>query len=212
MRKLCGNIMEKPVSSEFFFFSCSSIITINISQLLLLVTKFKSVFTKIAYNWSCKFSGAPSWEVSLSSGNCTVQKMKFSITDFFSKFDQICSFLWTSSHLRDKSLMELIFFIWYCRWFFLNHHLKCHRRINITCYGKTEVSFAKSLVFVNNVSYRVNSVSYRNRSIDLQQKFFTEKVIKWNFSEVSLLVTSDKYFTNEKRRLCALETTSKFCF
>ena len=148
----------------------------------------------------------------LSSGNCTVQKLKFSITDFFSKCDQICSFLWIWSHLRDKSLMELIFFIWYCRWFFLNHHLKSHRRINITCYGKTEVSFAKSLVFVNNVSYRVNSVSYRNRSIDLQQKFFTEKVIKWNFSEVSLLVTSDKYFTNEKRRLCALETTSKFLF
>ena len=53
-----------------------------------------------------------------------------------------------------------------------------HRRINITYYGKTEVSFAKSLVFFNNVSYRVNNVSYRNRSIDLQQKFFTEKVMK----------------------------------
>ena len=34
----------------------------------------------------------------------TVQKMKFSIKDFFSKCEQIRSFLW--SHLLKKSLME----------------------------------------------------------------------------------------------------------
>ena len=32
--------------------------------------------------------------------------MKFSIKDFFSKCDQICSFLWISSYLLKKSLME----------------------------------------------------------------------------------------------------------
>ena len=36
----------------------------------------------------------------------TAQKMKFSIKDFFSKFDQIRSFLWIWSHSLKKSLME----------------------------------------------------------------------------------------------------------
>ena len=33
----------------------------------------------------------------------TTQKMKFSINDFFSKFDQICSFVRIWSHLLKKS-------------------------------------------------------------------------------------------------------------
>ena len=40
----------------------------------------------------------------------TVQKMKFSINDFFSKFDQINSFLWFWSHLLKKSLIENFIF------------------------------------------------------------------------------------------------------
>ena len=40
----------------------------------------------------------------------TAQKMKFSIYDFFSKCDQISSFLWISSHLLKKSLMENFIF------------------------------------------------------------------------------------------------------
>ena len=36
----------------------------------------------------------------------TAQKMKFSIKNFFSKCDQIRSFLWIWSHLLMKSLME----------------------------------------------------------------------------------------------------------
>ena len=36
----------------------------------------------------------------------TAQKMKFSIKDFFSKCDQIRSFLWIWSHLQKKALME----------------------------------------------------------------------------------------------------------
>ena len=62
------------------------------------------------------------WELSFSSeeevvwaskgnwlmlwGTHTAQKMKFSIKDFFSKCDQICSFLLIWSHLLKKSLME----------------------------------------------------------------------------------------------------------
>ena len=37
--------------------------------------------------------------------------MKFSIKDFFSKCDQICSFLWIWSHLLKKPLMENFIFL-----------------------------------------------------------------------------------------------------
>ena len=40
----------------------------------------------------------------------TAQKMKFAIKDFFSKCDQICSFLRICSHLLKKSLMESFIF------------------------------------------------------------------------------------------------------
>ena len=39
----------------------------------------------------------------------TAQKMKFSIMVFFSKCDQVCSFLQIWSHLLKKSLMENFF-------------------------------------------------------------------------------------------------------
>ena len=49
----------------------------------------------------------------------TAQKMRFSIKDFFSKCDQICSFLRIWSHLLKKSLMEnfifcAVSFLWFC--------------------------------------------------------------------------------------------------
>ena len=40
----------------------------------------------------------------------TAQKMKFSIIDFFSKCDQIRSFLWIWLHLLKKSLMQNLMF------------------------------------------------------------------------------------------------------
>ena len=46
-----------------------------------------------------------------NSGCVTAQKMKFSIKDFFSKCDQIRSFLRIWSHLLEKSLMEHIIFL-----------------------------------------------------------------------------------------------------
>ena len=54
-----------------------------------------------------------SWPVVLTKiwlVNITAQKMKFSIKDFFSKFDQIRSFLWIWSHLLQKSFMENFIF------------------------------------------------------------------------------------------------------
>ena len=50
------------------------------------------------------------WNVTI-----TAQKIKFFITDFFSKCDQICSFLRMWSHLLKKSVMEkFIFCLVYC--------------------------------------------------------------------------------------------------
>ena len=40
----------------------------------------------------------------------TAQKIKFSIKNFFSKFDQIHNLLWICSHLRKKSSMENFIF------------------------------------------------------------------------------------------------------
>ena len=50
-------------------------------------------------------------------------------------------------------------------------------RINVTYYGKREISLAKSLAFVDNVPYLVNKVSYRSQSIDLK------KVLNETFSK-----------------------------
>ena len=44
------------------------------------------------------------------TGTSTAQKMKFSFKDFFSKCDQIGSFLWIWPHLLEKSLMENFIF------------------------------------------------------------------------------------------------------
>ena len=46
----------------------------------------------------------------LSGPTDTAQKMKFPIKDFFSKYDQIRSFLWIWSHLLKISLMENFIF------------------------------------------------------------------------------------------------------
>ena len=50
---------------------------------------------------------------------CTTahKKMKFSITDFFSKFDQTCRKLRICSHLLRKSVMENFSFCVLCRWY-----------------------------------------------------------------------------------------------
>ena len=53
--------------------------------------------------------------ISLANPACTsntAQKIKFSIKDFFSKCDQIRSFLRIWSHLLKKSLMEKFLFLY----------------------------------------------------------------------------------------------------
>ena len=52
----------------------------------------------------------PRYVITNNLTNYTTQKMNFSIKDFFSKCDQIRSFLWIWSHLLKKSLMENFIF------------------------------------------------------------------------------------------------------
>ena len=49
-------------------------------------------------------------EIGLDTAEDTTKKMKFSIKDFFSRCDQIRSFLRIWSHLLKKSLMENFIF------------------------------------------------------------------------------------------------------
>ena len=54
-----------------------------------------------------------SWKITVSAefrARDTAQKMKFSIEDFFSKCDEIRSFLRIWPHLLEKSLMENFIF------------------------------------------------------------------------------------------------------
>ena len=58
-----------------------------------------------SYIWSFGF-----WSSALLIALLTAQKMKFSINDFFSKYDQIRSFLWIWSHFLKKSWIENFIF------------------------------------------------------------------------------------------------------
>ena len=65
--------------------------------------------------------------------NCdTAQKMKFSIKDFFSKCDQICSFLQIWSHLLQKSFMKNLIFcaVWRLNISFSSQKIKQKKKSN----------------------------------------------------------------------------------
>ena len=85
--------------------------------------------------WALKFC----WKISLKNVQInslpyTAQKMKFSIKDFFSKYDQIQRKLQIWSHILKKSLMEnLIFcavlFIYYTMWLLYSFKLVLHENV-----------------------------------------------------------------------------------
>ena len=64
------------------------------------------------FDFSLLLSGSvPLFYYLLRTGIYTTQKKKFSIKDFFSKCDQIRSFLRIWSHLLNKSLMTIFIFV-----------------------------------------------------------------------------------------------------
>ena len=68
--------------------------------------------------------------------NITAQKMKFSINDFFSKCDQISSFLRIWSYLMKKSLMENFTF---CIVYVLSKHKLLTKGVRICKKKPTQV-------------------------------------------------------------------------
>ena len=101
-----GNFsMKKLLNSPFLitllgnFKLCPS----NVPNLLYVATmiKIQTVLWHFIFFLPLRFY----WEVT-----DTAQKMKFSIKDFFSKCDEICSFRRIWSHLLKKSLMENFMF------------------------------------------------------------------------------------------------------
>ena len=74
------------------------------------------------------------------SKHFTAQKMKFSIKDFFSKWDQIRSFLRIWSHLLKKSLMENFIFM---QLWVKNTQVKTkwgHKKQDMRCFARTSNS------------------------------------------------------------------------
>ena len=72
--------------------------------------------------------------------NITAQKMKFSFNDFFSKCDQISSFLRIWSYLMKKSLMENFTF---CIMYVLSEHKLLTKGVRI-CKKKANSSYYRS--------------------------------------------------------------------
>ena len=87
-------------------------------HLLVLGHKYENVWVKMRYEKILENAKQKLVGMEIGRNNfddhvfsiCTAQKMKFSIKDFFSKCDQIRSFLRIWPHLLRKSLMENFFF------------------------------------------------------------------------------------------------------
>ena len=143
-------------------------------------------FAKISYSfWSLTFSqNAPSqmYDRALNTPLViTTQKMKFSIIDFFSKCDQIRSFLRSWSCLSKKSLMENFIFCAvnskrYSR-YFADHikkdHIKStvkhlwyfHLKSILKICNTRESSVVRSLSFIQNLIKRDSIIDNRVPSI-----------------------------------------------
>ena len=105
-------------------FSCSLKSTFSKSRFAIIIPYSKPRFTvlisvceqistllwKVSSLFYSGFFCCSVWASSLTSKLCTVQKVKFSITDFFSKCDQIRRKLRIWSHLLKKSVMENFIF------------------------------------------------------------------------------------------------------
>ena len=127
----------------------------------------------------------------------TVQKMKFSIKDFFSQCDQICNFLWIWPHLQKKSLMEN--FIFYAVdifsvWCFLSWYAhKSNYSNDLSPMGRSLSQFRNiiplSLAYLSTVTDKVfgeNSSFY--------VKYHTTERFEFLFSRSLLLLLAKSFF------------------
>ena len=105
------NVLAVLIYCKFYYFTLSKM---SLKQLLPLNIYSSSIFTRVQHFLLF-------WQLILLVVALTIyrnqmhvadtaQKMKFFIKDFFSKCDQIRSFLWIWSHLLKKSLMKSFMF------------------------------------------------------------------------------------------------------
>ena len=71
---------------------------------------YSNIFQVLQYVWIFVQTGGTEYTLSVKVTPITAQKMKFSMKGFFSKYDQIRSFLRIWSHVLKKSLMENFIF------------------------------------------------------------------------------------------------------
>ena len=102
----------------------------------------------------------------------TAQTMKFSIKYFYSKCDQIRSFLWIWSHLLKKSLMENFIFCAGYWWTYIQQHRK--ETVIVTC----ETRRYRIVIFADiaKTEYQtLRNITQSLTKLDLEQ--FTEYTI-----------------------------------
>ena len=84
--------------------------------------------------------------------------MKFSIKDFYSKCDQIRSFLWIRSHLRKKILNGKLHFLFFH--FCVSRHARCFKRFGLNLL-KLKLFKNKTLVRISILQH----IQHENRPI-----------------------------------------------
>ena len=88
--------------------------------------------------------------------------MKFSIKEFFSKFDQICSLLWIWSYLLKKSLMENLIF---CA--VLKHY---QQSCEYGCSFVAKLSWKKEFFFWKDICVFLQNIHYFQKKMFLYRK------------------------------------------
>ena len=112
----CCKLLIRWLSKAFFSFNVDKIKKrgrwIKFSSNNGLHFMFLGLYFSLRHQKSEKYLKKwPIIAVKWTSRTPTAQKMKFSIKDFFSKCDQICSFLRIRSHLQRKFLLENFIFL-----------------------------------------------------------------------------------------------------
>ena len=118
-KKILNRKLFCAVKSEVLFYNC--LLFLNIVHLQLQCDMFHIIQIQVVtnednFNWF----NSHSIYLMLKINNALHKKWEFSIKDFFSKYDQICSFLRIWLYLLKKSLMENLIFravlalLYYC--------------------------------------------------------------------------------------------------
>ena len=114
--------------------------------------------------------------------------MEFSITDFFSKFDQIRSFVRVWSHLLKKSLLENLIFL---KWFQICDGYFNSFQGNIYRLGKWRYSpglTVKLIIKIKRNSPQKRMINSKNSLIFSTKQYSLWKSIEWKYLRSNTMV------------------------